>query len=192
MNCYHNNISTLNLKSIEIIKKEYLKDKRPWALGFSGGKDSTALLILLFLALNDIDKKHKPLYVIYCDTGIMIPTINKYVRETLTDISIEAQNKNIPIITKIVTPQLEDRYFPKIIGRGYPPPTNKFRWCTDVLRINPIKKFLNNIQKQGVILLGIRKGESFERNKIILKYQTNDEYILNKQIIRKQLFSAQL
>lgn len=166
----------LTYKTIEHIQREYSKNSLPWSLGFSGGKDSSALLKLVYIALENIRIKSKPVTVIYCDTGVEIPIVRSFVQETLNKLSREAIENSVPIETQIVFPSLQDRYFSKVIGRGYPPPSYKFRWCTDVLRINPIKNFLNNMQKQGVILLGIRKGESSERDRVILRHKTNNEY----------------
>ena len=176
--CKTNHRTDLDLtyRTIEHIKREYLKNSIPWSLGFSGGKDSSALLKLVYAALKDIGTKSKPVTVIYCDTGVEIPIVRSFVLETLNKLSEEVAGNGVPIETQIVIPSLHDRYFSKVIGRGYPPPSYKFRWCTDVLRVNPIKKYLNNLQKKGVILLGIRKGESRERNRVIHRYKTDDEY----------------
>src|SRR5690242_16136022 len=115
---------------INLIKEEYLKDDSPWYVGYSGGKDSSAVLTLVFNALLDIERHHKPIEVIYCDTGVEIPTISKYVKVTLKALEEESASSNLPLKYKIAKPKLDDRYFVKVIGRGYPPPTNIFRWCT--------------------------------------------------------------
>ena len=179
MSYYKNNHRTdsdLTYKTIEHIKREYSKNSIPWSLGFSGGKDSSALLKLVYAALENIGTKSKPVTVIYCDTGVEIPIVRSFVLETLNKLSEEAAENGVPIETQIVIPSLHDRYFSKVIGRGYPPPSYKFRWCTDVLRVNPIKKYLNSLQKEGVILLGIRKSESRERNRVMHRYKTDNEY----------------
>ena len=36
------------------IKEQYLADATPWIIGFSGGKDSTTLLQLVFFALLEL------------------------------------------------------------------------------------------------------------------------------------------
>ena len=177
----------LTYRTIEHIQREYSKNSLPWSLGFSGGKDSSALLKLVYIALENLKTRYKPVTVIFCDTGVEIPIVRSLVIETLNNISIEAIENDVPIKTHVVSPTLQDRYFSKVIGRGYPPPSYKFRWCTDVLRINPIRNFLNKMLGQSVILLGIRKGESMERDKVILRHKTNSEYYLqqanNKNVI---------
>lgn len=177
-NCL-NPISAKDKRAIALIKKEYQKDNSPWFLGYSGGKDSSALLTLVFNALLEIQNHHKSVTVIYCDTGVEIPTISSYVKNTIKSLETEAKNLKLPLKFNIVKPKLDDRYFVKVIGRGYPPPTNIFRWCTDRLRINPVKGVINT-NENSVVLLGVRMGESTERDKTIKKHNTNSKYYLNQ------------
>ncbi|MCP4229749.1 MAG: DNA phosphorothioation system sulfurtransferase DndC, partial [bacterium] len=70
---------------IEDIKDAYLGDTLPWVIGFSGGKDSTALLELIFRALSSLpkSKKTKPLHVLCNDTLVENPAILEYVETQL-------------------------------------------------------------------------------------------------------------
>lgn len=167
-------IKTITDKTIQKISVEYQKDNLNWLLGFSGGKDSTAVLKLCYQAMQNIGRKTKSVTIVYCDTGVEIPIIDTYVKTFLRKLKKESQNNDIPISIKIVTPNIEDRFFSKVLGRGYPPPTNKFRWCTNRLRINPIRKIYTNIKEPTVLLLGVRKGESNERDKTIKKHLEDD------------------
>ena len=169
-------IENLNQHTVDRITTEYGKSSESWYLGFSGGKDSTALLKLTFRALEQAKKPKKPITVVYCDTGVEIPIVRSLVLRTLNGICREARELKLPITTKVVSPQLQDRYFVKVIGRGYPSPTNKFRWCTDRLRINPVQAlFKMEKGKRHVILLGIRQGESPERDRTIARYRTDSD-----------------
>src|SRR5882757_4366132 len=143
-----------------------------WLLGYSGGKDSSALLKLMYSALRDL-RPHKPLLsVVYCDTGVEIPVMRDHVRKTLRGLRQEAQNDGLNIRIKIAQPILSDRYFVKVIGRGYPPPTNKFRWCTDRLRILPIQNFLKATgSAAATVVIGTRLGESVSRDRILAKHR---------------------
>jgi DNA sulfur modification protein DndC len=176
MSYYKTHDSALFSNTIEHIQREYLRNNLPWSLAFSGGKDSSALLKLVYLALEELPEKTKPVTIVYCDTGVEIPIIRSSVIKTLYDLSREAVENDMPLRTQIVRPALQDRYFSKVIGRGYPPPTFKFRWCTDVLRIKPIRSVINNTNEQSVILLGTRKGESIERDRVLSRYKTSREY----------------
>lgn len=171
-----------NQDTISIIKDEYLSSTKPWFIGFSGGKDSSAIITLVFLALLQIKKPSKKVTILYCDTGVDIPVINDLVKRTLQNIQIESQSLALPIEINIVSPNIENMFFTKVIGKGYPPPTNIFRWCTDRLRIKPVRNHLNLIPgEEKTMLLGIRKGESNERDKTISEYSTESEYFFRQK-----------
>jgi len=147
--------SDLNRRTIDLITREYRKTVAPWYIGFSGGKDSSALVKLVFLSLMQFADRARPITVVYCDTGVEIPIVSSLVRSTLRSLAREAEAFSLPLRIRIATPRLEDRYFVRVIGRGYPPPTNKFRWCTDRLRIAPVQRILRNEGSGGVVLLGV-------------------------------------
>ena len=44
----------------EIIRTLYLEDEIPWIVGYSGGKDSTAALQMVWYAVSKPPKKKKP------------------------------------------------------------------------------------------------------------------------------------
>ncbi len=68
-----------------------------------------------------------------------------------------------------------------VIGRGYPPPTNKFRWCTDRLRIAPVRRALDAIGGGDcTVLLGVRLGESKERDRTLARHR-RDRYFFRQQ-----------
>ena len=54
---------------------------RPWIIGFSGGKDSTALLQLVWLALKNIpaELRNRKIYVVCNDTLVENPIVTDYV-----------------------------------------------------------------------------------------------------------------
>ena len=55
---------------VEEVQALYRADTLPWIVGYSGGKDSTAALQLIWLALRELPPvdRHKPLHVISTDT----------------------------------------------------------------------------------------------------------------------------
>lgn len=184
------NISSLDQSTIELIISEYKKNSLDWTIGYSGGKDSTALLKLAYNAFSEIKNPTKFVNVVYCDTGVEIPIVKDYVAKTFKELSKESKENNILINYKIITPPIEDRFFVKVIGRGYPSPTNKFRWCTDLLRVKPIQRMLKESVKESIVLIGVRKGESIERDRIILKHYLEDVYYFKQNNFSKtKLFS---
>jgi hypothetical protein len=115
------------IRGIARITTAYLKDSEPWVVGYSGGKDSTAVVKLIFQSLLRLRRAQKPVTVIYCDTGVEIPLASALARRALTDLQFEARNLAVPISTRILSPPMNERFWVKVIGRGYPPPTDKFR-----------------------------------------------------------------
>ena len=175
--------------AIQIIQEEYLKDDNPWFLGYSGGKDSSAMLKLTIIALSELSNRHKLIKVVYCDTGVENPIITNYVYDTFKKLSAECNQNNLPFNFKIAEPKLDDRFFVKVIGRGYPTPTNIFRWCTDKLQIDPVKQIIDN-SPNPTVLLGIRKGESKQRDRTMKKHSTSSDYYFNQSgSSSKKIFS---
>lgn len=164
--------------AVDRISREYVASDEPWVLGFSGGKDSSALLRLVFAALMKAPTRNRTVMVVYCDTGVEIPIVAQMTSRTLAGVAREAAGAGLPLEVQLATPRLEDRYFVKVIGRGYPPPTNKFRWCTDRLRINPVQAIVRGVLGGGpsTVLLGLRAGESVDRDRALLRHQTPRAY----------------
>ncbi|MBI6115996.1 DNA phosphorothioation system sulfurtransferase DndC [Salegentibacter maritimus] len=154
--------------------------QRPWIIGFSGGKDSTVLLTLVWIALQRIRslpnpfQLRRPIYVVCNDTLVENPIISAYVEKVLAKIEIEARNQDLPIFVKKTTPKLDESYWVNVLGKGYPVPNNTFRWCTDKLKIRPTSSFLHEqIDEKGeaIVLLGTRYDESSTRERSMKKHE---------------------
>ncbi|MBK3333122.1 DNA phosphorothioation system sulfurtransferase DndC [Persephonella atlantica] len=167
-------------KSLEELYKEiqeiYFSNNYPWIIGYSGGKDSTATLQLVWEALEKVPriKLNKPIYVLSSDTLVEIPKVVNYVDKSLELINKSAKEKGMPIYAVKVTPEISDTFWVNLIGRGYPAPTNEFRWCTDRLKIDPTNKFVvETASKYGevIVVLGVRKTESINREKTINEHK---------------------
>ena len=111
-------------------------------IGFSGGKDSSAVVKLLYTAAQSLAQNPCTFTVVYCDTGVENPIVDSYVKRVLRDLDREAQFDGIAFSTKIIQPSTEQSFFARLIGRGYPPPTNSFRWCTKDISIRPFQRSL--------------------------------------------------
>jgi DNA sulfur modification protein DndC len=165
------------LSAISRITTAYLSDKEPWVVGYSGGKDSTAVVKLIFQSLLRLRYARRPVTIIYCDTGVEVPLASVLARRALSDLEIEAAALAVPISVRILSPPLSERFFLKVIGRGYPPPTDKFRWCTDRLRIDPVTRFLDSVDAQSAtVVLGVRESESATRSLTLSENQTRDRF----------------
>lgn len=141
-----------------------------WIIGYSGGKDSTATLKVLLSAWKIAKSKPTKFELIYCDTGVENQILDRYIKKQLKEIDLENLSTGLPIETRVLKAPVQESFFVKIIGRGYPPPTNSFRWCTKALRIKPVSAFLGDaIDDDAVVALGLRKNESQQRSRSIDK-----------------------
>jgi DNA sulfur modification protein DndC len=137
-----------------------------WIIGFSGGKDSTALLKVFYAAATEANPSPKTIDVIYCDTGVENPALDIYVKSLFRNLDAEFAKSCAPFRTTVLKAPVSDRFFVKVIGRGYPPPTNAFRWCTKNLRIRPVAKFIQTAASgDAIVALGMRQGESQQRDR---------------------------
>lgn len=165
---------------IEEIKDQYLADDRPWIIGFSGGKDSSALLQLVWTALKELplEQRKKEIHVICNDTLVENPKIVEWIDISLENIKTKAINDNLPFIVAKTTPILEDSFWVNLAGKGYPSPNNTFRWCTERLKIKPTSQYIKKqIEANGevIILLGTREDESSNRKKSMAKFQIDNQ-----------------
>ena len=162
----------------EIIDQFQIDDNnRPWIVGFSGGKDSTMLLQMVWYAIKKIDpviRAQRKIYVICNDTLVENPKIIDFIYRTLNNIEKAAVRDGINLYVEKTTPKLEDTFWVNVIGRGYPAPNSMFRWCTERLKINPTtKRILDKIDENGevILLLGTRSDESSKRAGTMKKYE---------------------
>lgn len=164
------------------IQTVYLMDSRPWVIGYSGGKDSTVTLQLIWYALKDLpqEKLHKKVYVISSDTLVETPVIVDYIDNTLDKISQAAQEQKLPISTHKVQPIVDETFWVNLIGKGYPAPSTQFRWCTDRMKIKPANRFiLDRITQHGevIVVLGVRKAESATRAQVMSLHRLENSYL---------------
>lgn len=152
----------------------YLHDNRPWIIGFSGGKDSTTVCQLAFLMLLrlPVEKRSKPIYIVSSDTMVENPIVMDYLKEMSRMINRSAREQDLPIYAHMVYPRIEDTFWTRVIGLGYPTPEPPgFRWCTDRLKILPSNRFIKEKVKsegEAIVLLGVRKAESAARARRII------------------------
>ena len=150
-----------------------------WVLAFSGGKDSSATLKIFLSAYRRAKRKPDTITLIYCDTGVESPVLDVHVKSLLARVRLEFEEKSIPIYIRILKAPVQDRFFVRLIGRGYPPPTNSFRWCTTGLRIRPVSQFVfAHRPEDTVLVLGLRRSESSQRDRSL---QRSEELYWQKQ-----------
>ncbi len=135
----------------EKISIEALKKYREWTdtviVPWSGGKDSTATLLLV-LSIFSKDK----VVAIYADTGTEFPWTREYVKELSERLGINI----VRVYAGIDKGLLVD---------GMPLPTHNNRWCT-LRKINAIEKIIREYMSKGNVLIvkGDRDAESRSRS----------------------------
>lgn len=156
-------------KLVQQTKELYLSDDIPWVIGYSGGKDSTAILQIVWHALAELaieNKAHKKVHVISTDTLVENPIVSLWVTRSLKQMEAAVDEQGIPLYPHRLTPAVNDRFWVNLIGRGYPAPRYKFRWCTDRLKISPSNNFIKSVVQsngEAILVLGTRKAESSTR-----------------------------
>ena len=166
----------------EEIRNVYLGDNRPWIIGFSGGKDSTCLVQLVWNALSNLppEKLQKKIYVISSDTLVESPQIAERITKSLDKMEKAGEKSNLPIATNLLRPKISDTFWVRLLGRGYPAPTNWFRWCTDMLKIANADRFIHEKVSQygeAIVLLGMRKDESTTRQQVMNLYKIKNSLL---------------
>ena len=162
--------------TMDIIRREYLrKHLDPWVVAYSGGKDSTLLLQLIWemLASLPVRDRRRKVYVIGNDTLVESPLVIQHLKTTIETIRTAAAADGLPIETQITRPHIDQTFWVNVIGRGYIPPTRNFRWCTDRMKILPTSQLLENlvrVHKRAVLLVGTRKSESTNRRRNMAKH----------------------
>lgn len=128
-------------------------------VSFSGGKDSTAMLLKMVENNMKIDE------IIFCDTGKEFPQMYEHIDKVEKYIKIP--------ITRIKPEKSFDYYMfehEKTKGknkgrRGYGWSSGRCRWCTTLLKNNVVNKYLKKYKDEGYIeYIGIAYDEK-ERTK---------------------------
>lgn len=133
-----------------------------WVVMYSGGKDSTATLVLALEWLKEQGYPVRSLDVVYADTGVEIPTLHHKAKKFLR--SLKGMHPKVRIHE--VRPELEKSFWVLVVGKGYPPPHQRFRWCTEKMKIQPANEVIRTLSALGnvAIITGVRFGESDVRD----------------------------
>lgn len=161
---------------IDDIQAIYQADARPWVVGYSGGKDSTTALQLIWTAIAamPVRQRKKKIYVISSDTLVETPVVSRYIDKTLERIEHAAREQDLPFETQKIVPETDKSFWVNLIGRGYPAPSRRFRWCTERLKIDPANEFIKRrVAEFGevVMVLGVREQESATRAQVMAMHR---------------------
>lgn len=149
------------------ILDQYLSqdDSRPWVIGYSAGKDSTALLHLVVESVLSIsaDQRVRKLIVSMGDTLVENPVMQAHADKmwSLLQGYIPQVLSGISFVRTV--PKESETFWVLLLGRGYRAPTRDFRWCTDRMKIKP-KRDLFTAYPRAIVLVGTRRDESQHRS----------------------------
>lgn len=144
---------------------------RSWVIGYSGGKDSTATLKVFLAAAKMAGRVQDRMTVIYCDTGVENPELDRFAKQSLERLACELPADFENATVQILKAPVKERFFVRVIGRGYAPPSNRFRWCTKGLRVLPVQRFISATDSSSAVVLGLRFGESAQRDRSLGQHE---------------------
>lgn len=125
-------------------------------VSFSGGKDSTAMLLKM------IEKNMKIDEIIFCDTGMEFPEMYEHIAEVGRIVDME-----ITILKADKSFEYMMLEHQKRNGKiGYAWPDFRNRWCTSYLKKDVVRRYLDKYKNFKVIEYhGIATDESHRANK---------------------------
>jgi DNA sulfur modification protein DndC len=142
------------------------KGLNEWIIMYSGGKDSSAVVCLAFELLRSGLAPNTRVRIVYSDTGMEIPVLRARALQFLGYVRQQAKRLQLPIRCHIRTPNVRNGFWYLLLAKGYPPPHQRFRWCTRRLKIEPVRDLVVRRKKPSrtCVLTGVRFNESRNRN----------------------------
>jgi DNA sulfur modification protein DndC len=140
---------------------------RTFVLAFSGGKDSTAVAVLLYRWLAERGRrgeKFPNVVLLHNDTLSEIPEMEEWVEYFVSQFRERVEKLGVKLRVIFARPRATETWYWRVFVRGYPAPTFNFRWCVDMLKIEPTDSSLKRY-KNYVLVVGARDEESGARSK---------------------------
>lgn len=134
-----------------------------WAIAYSGGKDSSlvATIVPHLIAKGKVPAP-KSVTILYADTRMELTPLQHAAMGVMNELRRRGME------ARIVLPKMDDRFYVYMFGRGVPPPSNTFRWCTQQIKIDPmvgaLKELRDHYGNKFLMLTGVRLGESAARD----------------------------
>jgi len=152
----HNVARVDSLYEAKFFEKELMNKPVFNAVFLSGGKDSTAMLLMM------IERKMPIDLILFCDTGLEFPQMYEHINKLEKDIGIPITRVKAEktfeyyLLRKPRTKKFENQC-------GYDWPDAKTRWCTTSLKIAPHTKFLKPFKEKYNVIeyAGIAADEKY-------------------------------
>lgn len=133
-----------------------------WILAYSGGKDSSTVvtLVVTLIELGAVPRPRR-LIVMYADTRMELPPLQAAARRLMARLRAMGVE-----VVEVVAP-MDERFYVYMFGRGVPPPSNTFRWCTPQIKVEPMTAAIRSMvpaDGSALTITGVRRGESDARD----------------------------
>lgn len=134
-------------------------------VSLSGGKDSTAMLLMM------LEKKMPIDIILFCDTGLEFPDmynhldkLEQYIGRKITRLKAQFSFEHYllnAIVKRKKSQEFIEKYGAMHNGNSWPGPRQ--RWCTARLKDAPREKFLSSLRKQYTVIeyVGIAADEEY-------------------------------
>ncbi len=139
------------------------------ACSFSGGKDSTAMLLRMLEEKMPVD------VILFCDTGLEFPALYDHIRKVERDIGREITTVRCEEDFEYLFAHKQIKRKPRsrnaqkygIDRDGYSWAGPKLRWCTEVLKNRPREQYLQKLREDYEVLeyIGIAADETHRINR---------------------------
>lgn len=160
------NVNLTVSRVVQAIVDEGINDV---AVAYSGGKDSTALLIVVAEIIARGFTDRVKLRVVFSDTKLELPPLVESAFAVLNHFRKFCDEKGIEHIIHLTERPLEQSFWVLMLGKGYPPPNRYFRWCTDRLKVQPPRDVFRTLPKGAALFTGVRADESANRARTLKK-----------------------
>jgi len=154
-------------KTIEELENALIQFDKTIIL-YSGGKDSTLVTHLITEIVEKCRGIDTEIIVAMSDTRVEMPWLWENSINFLRRIDQWSRDYGYNIKTITVKPKSNKTFWTTLIGKGYPMPHYRFRWCVRLLKLLPMKEYLKK-NTPSLILMGMRWDESLERKRNMKK-----------------------
>ena len=144
-----------------------------WLVSYSGGKDSTTLLLL---ALSYAADKGFKVSIVYNDSGGDLPKLRGLVFEVLN--AVKSNPKLLHAVGSVFVTRPNKTFFDYLLTK-YSPPRWNFRWCCKRLKEYPFRRLVSELAKERKVLnlVGNRSEEARWRSWLVKKVSDKVVYV---------------
>jgi len=141
---------------------------RRLVVAYSGGKDSTAVAILVYRWIRERAPPVDRVVLLHGDTLSEVGPVEVWARKFAEEY-VRKLSQHVETDVAIVAPEPTETFYWRVFVRGYPAPTFAWRWCVKPLKFAPAQRFVGGLGRDTVVVVGLRDEESVERAKLMAR-----------------------